>query len=387
MLPILYPSGTSKSDFFANNGLGFFNRCTKCNVTEERNGMYELVMNILPSDRLAKTSVCGMFVKAKPNPFDTPQIFEIYSQSVSRDKIEIQAQHIHYFLNTIVSAEPIDKRTGTPIQIWNALHNFWVPNVSIDLFSFATDITTSGTVSAGYISSGNGRNISISELLSGTDGSMLDVFHGEYYYDNFNVSLLQNRGTDTGIALRYGSNISSKKQSSSNQTMYSHIMPYAKVQMFEEDTGQTSDLYVYISGGITIANSALNYPKALLYDFSDRMSDVTLRRYSPGYYYNLQEVQDRLEQEALDYTSKYNSALTQLSTNIQIDLPETLNSLQGCKLCDTVLVDMDDNGTKSRAKITKTVYDVLGERYTKIELGQPRKTIADMITVKNLGGA
>ena len=89
----------------------------------------------------------------------------------------------------------------------------------------------------------------------------------------------------------------------------------------------------------------------------------------------------------MNYINKNGAALTQISTNIQVDLTETLSGLQGCKLCDTVLIDLDGNGTKSRAKIIKTVYDVLGERYTKIELGQPRKTIADMITVKNLGGA
>ncbi|MBQ2152983.1 MAG: hypothetical protein II440_06000, partial [Clostridia bacterium] len=58
-----------------------------------------------------------------------------------------------------------------------------------------------------------------------------------------------------------------------------------------------------------------------------------------------------------------------------------------CKLCDTVLIDLDDNGTTSRVKIIKTVYDSLAEKYIKMELGQPKKTIADMITVKNLGGA
>lgn len=384
MLPILYPSNTSQSGFFENNGLGFFNRCTKCNVAEERNGIYELEMSILPSDRLAKTSVCGMFVKAKPNPFDDPQLFEIYSMSVNRDKIDIQAQHLHYFLNHIVTNESIGKITGTPVQIWNSLPLYWEPD---NIFSFTSDITSSGTVSAGFVEQGSGRNISASELLGGVSGSMLDVFGGEYYYNNFSVSLLNRRGTDTGIALRYGSNISSRQQDANSQTVYSHIMPYAFVRTKNTSTGVEGQMYVNLNGGIEIGYSTLTYKKALLYDFSDRMTDVTLKVISPGQFENLSDVKTRLRQETYNYMNKNNAALTQISTNIQIDLAETLSGLQGCKLCDTVLIDLDGNGTKSRAKIIKTVYDVLGERYTKLELGQPKKTIADMITVKNLGGA
>ena len=379
MLPILYPSTTSTSGFFENNGLGFFNHCTKCNVTEERNGIYELEMSILPSDRLAKTSVCGMFVKAKPNPFDPPQIFEIYSQSANRDKIDIQAQHIHYFLNKNVTTEPPAKFTGTPSEVWNAAQIYFALD---NPFAFTSNITLSSTILPG-----NERNISASEFLSGLDGSVLDVFGGEYYYDNFSVSLLQRRGTDTGIALRYGSNISSKQQDSSNQTVYSHIMPYALVKTKYLSTNAEGQMYVNLNNAIEMAYSSLTYKKALLYDFTDRMTDVTLNVISPGQYENLSDVKTRLRQETMNYINKNRAALTQISTNLQVDLTETLSGLQGCKLCDTVLIDLDDNGTKSRAKIIKTVYDVLGERYTKIELGQPKKTIADMITVKNLGGA
>lgn len=379
MLPILYPSNTSKSGFFENNGLGFFNRCTKCNVAEERNGIYELEMSVLPSDRLAKTSVCGMFVKAKPNPFDDPQLFEIYSMSVNRDKIDIQAQHIHYFLNTNVTTEPPAKFTGTPSEVWNAAQIYFALD---NPFTFTSNITSSNTILPG-----NKRNISASEFLSGLDGSVLDVFGGEYYYDNFSVSLLQRRGTDTGIALRYGSNISSKQQGSSSQTVYSHIMPYAVVKTKDLRNDSEGQMYINLNYAIELAYSTLTYKKTLLYDFTDRMKDVTLNVISEGQFENLSDVKTRLRQETMNYINKNGAALTQISTNIQVDLTETLSGLQGCKLCDTVLIDLDGNGTKSRAKIIKTVYDVLGERYTKIELGQPRKTIADMITVKNLGGA
>ena len=117
------------------------------------------------------------------------------------------------------------------------------------------------------------------------------------------------------------------------------------------------------------------------------MQNVVLREISEGNFENWQDVQDRLQEEAENYISKYSAQLTQISANVEIDLAETLQGLQQCKLGDTVLIDFGDNGTTARAKIIKTVYDSLEEKYIKMELGQPKKTIADMITVKNLGGA
>ena len=388
MLPLLYPSNTTTSGFFQNNGLGFFNRCTKCEITEERNGIYEIEINILTSDRLAKSVVCGMFVKVKPNPFDDPQIFEIYAISADLNKIKISGQHIHYLLNTTCTNEPPGRQTGTPSQIWDRLvtDDWWIP---ANIFTFTTNIITSATIYPGYVSTNDERNISAAELLGGIDGSMLDIFGGEYYYNNFSVSLLSRRGTDTGIALRYGSNLSSKKQESNSQTIYSHIAPYARVKAHDEETKRDEEFYVCLDSDeeITTSGSPLTYQKALLYDFTDKMSDFTLYIISPGQFRNLDEAKARLKQEAENYVEKYNSALTTISTNIEIDVAETLKGLDGCKLCDTVLIDFDDSGTTARAKIIKVVYDALAEKYIKMELGQPKKTIADMITVKNLGGA
>ena len=385
MLPILYPSNTSTSGFFQNNGLGFFNRCTKCEITEERNGIYELAMTILPSDRLAKTVLCGMFVKIKSNPHDDPQVFEIYAISVEESKITISGQHIHYLMNTNISTEPpVDGAADTPENLWSRMQIYFALT---NPFSFSSDITSSHK-----ILSSNNVNISLGEMLCGVVGSMVDIFGGELYYDNFHVSLLSRRGTDTGIALRYGSNISSKKQDSGTQTVYTHIAPYAYITLKNLRNNKESQYYLFYTGSnhentIVIPNSILTYEKVLSYDFSDRMQDVVLRETSEGNFENWQDVQDRLQEEAENYISKYSAQLTQISANVEIDLAETLQGLQQCKLGDTVLIDFGDNGTTARAKIIKTVYDSLEEKYIKMELGQPKKTIADMITVKNLGGA
>ena len=42
---------------------------------------------------------------------------------------------------------------------------------------------------------------SMRSLLGGVDGSILDVYGGEYEFDKFNVKLWNKRGADRGVAL------------------------------------------------------------------------------------------------------------------------------------------------------------------------------------------
>lgn len=381
MLPILYKSNTAKNDF-GNNGLGFVKNCTKCKVTEVRNGLYELELEMLTNDRLADSIAVGMFLKAPPNPHDKPQIFEIYQMSVTNTKITAKGQHLKY----IAGGNVIDKLFNsdvamTPAETWNSIQSdLYLEN----LFTFDSDITTEAIVTAG-----RDRPIRLGDFLSGVDGSMLDTFHGEFQYDNFKIELLKNRGSETGLAIRYGSNISTYQQDSDSSTIYSHLLPYAIVKAEDYDTGKSiGDKMVYASL-IDLQNSNLTYKRALAYDFSDEFTedeDIAVV-YQNGVVSNWNELTTKLNTVAAQYVNKNRTALTEISVNITVDVAETLKNLENCKLCDTVQVYFEPLGFSASAKIVKTEYDVLLEKYTKIELGAIKKTIADLFSGKNIGGA
>ncbi len=381
MFPLLYKSDTQKNDF-DNNGLGFIRNCTKCKVTEVRNGMYELELEMLTNDRLADSIAVSMFVKAKANPHDKPQIFEIYQMSVTDTKITAKAQHLKY----IAGGNVIDKLFKsdvalTPVETWNNIQSdLYLEN----LFTFDSDTTTKAIVTAG-----RDCPIRLGDFLSGVDGSMLDTFHGEFHYDNFKIELLKNRGTDTGIAIRYGSNISTYQQDSDSSTVYSHFLPYAIVKAEDYDTGKSiGDKMVYASL-IDLQNSNLTYKRALAYDFSDSFTedDDIAVIYQNGVVSNWSNLTAKLNTVANQYVNKNYTALTEISVNITVDVAETLANLADCKLCDTVQVYFEPLGFSASAKIVKTEYDVLLEKYTKIELGTIKKTIADLFSGKNIGGA
>ena len=88
-----------------------------------------------------------------------------------------------------------------------------------------------------------------------------------------------------------------------------------------------------------------------------------------------------------NYIDKNSTALTEPSVNIKVDIADTLKKLENCKLCDTVQVYFEPLGFSANAKIVRTEYDSLLEKYTKIELGTMKKTIADLFSGKNIGGA
>ncbi len=380
MQPILYKPNTTKAAFASSNGLGFFNHCSNCIVTEERNGLYELSMSVLHTDRLSESVAAGMFVKVKANPLDDPQIFEIYQTSITDTAVEIKAQHVKYIANGNVLTEAYT-HTGTPSEVWTDMTEYLAFD---NIFDFNSDITSSLNVTAA-----KERPIRLGDMLGGVDGSFLDVYGGEFKYDNFNISLLKSRGNVTGICLRYGSNISSYKQDSDISTVYTHLLPYAYISVADTD-GNAKDYKMPITLDlIDLNNDSLTYQRALAYDFSDDFADEdkVITSIGGGAPLNWAELQQKLLSKANSYITTNKTALTSISTNITVDIEDALNRLSACGLCDTVSIYYAPLDITASAKIIKTEYDALQEKYTKIELGTVKKTIADLFNIKNIGGA
>ena len=398
MLPLLYNSNTTPQKFFDNNGLGFIKNSTKCIASEERNGKYELDLEVLTSDRLSSCIVPGMFVKAKANPHDDPQIFEIYQTSADYKKITAKGRHLRYIAygnafrilydgGTVVSIaatpQEIFDEILTPVGIYPTMLLF------DNHFDFYSNIT-----STNYVLAGKQRLVRFGEFLQGIKGSMLDVFGGEFRFDNFRIELLKNRGSDTGIAVRYGSNISSYQQDSDISTVYTHLLPYAVLPrvLYEppKDKATLGEITIYSYSPIELGNTSLTYKRALPYDFSEKFTEehdhIHISTFDSTWL-NESELFDKLQTEAEKYIRENQAALTDRSVNITIDVAATLNTLRNCHLCDTVKVCFEPLGFTTNAKIIKTEYDCLNERYTKLELGTAKKNIADLFDGKNIGGA
>ncbi len=407
MLPILYsPSAISDTNsetnkFNSSCRLGFVRECISCSVTEERNGSYELTMTVATSDRLAKDiSVCG-FVMAKANPQDNPQIFEIYKVSFTDTTMTVNAQHVRYLLNNNVIWVP--EYSGSPAECWEQAAE---EMEGTNYFTFSSDITSELTVGSEMAAAAT-----VGEWLMGTSSSMLDVFGGEYHFDNFAIELLESRGAESGVCLRYGSNISSYSQEASSEKLYTAILPYVTELATADEDGNdlgtvSSDLLSVLTAaaGVEInsllvsidqnTDSPLEHYRILSYDFTEKCTNdgITLEYYQPlGTAWQVTEesaleVLEKLKAYAESYASSNADELGSPSFSVTVNTPEGLDSLSECALCDTVSIYYPPTGTTAAAKIVAAAYDSLNERYTSLELGTVKRTIADLISVKNIGG-
>ena len=94
MIPILYYANETS---FTSLGIGALADSTSCQVTEERNGPYELVLKYPVKGFLYNELKKDRIIKAKPNDTSNPQAFRIYRITVTiNGSVTVYAQHISY---------------------------------------------------------------------------------------------------------------------------------------------------------------------------------------------------------------------------------------------------------------------------------------------------
>lgn len=348
MIPILY-SPTESS--FTTNGLGGLSDCISCEVTEERNGAYTMQI-VYPIDGLHFGDIAhSSIIKAIPSDGATEQLFRVYKISKPLNgKVTIEAEHISYQLSFI----PVSPFTASNCA--GALSGLVSHSMETNPFTVWTDKETSATYRQTLPSSFRAQ-------LGGVQGSILDVYGGEYEFDNYTVKLHTSRGTDNGVTLRYGKNITDIKQEENIENTITGICPY-----WTDSDGNT------VTGDIQYAEGADNFPykRTVVMDFSGDYQDKPTKA--------------ELEAHARSYISSNRVGVPRISIEVsfialwQTDEYKNIANLERVKLCDTVTVEFEKLGISAKAKVIETVYDVLKERYTSIEIGESRTDLVSTLS-------
>ena len=352
MIPIYYDGTTG----LQGNGLGALRDAIYCTVTEERNGSYELEMQYPITGQHYDSLAMRGLVKAKPNPYSEEQYFRIYK--ISRPingLVTINARHISYDLSGV----PVAPFTASTAAL--AVERLKT-NAAVDCpFTIWTDMSTAAEFA-------NAKPASLRSLLGGVDGSILDVYGGEYEWDNYTVKLHARRGADRGVTIRYGKNLTDLTQEENCANVYTGVYPY-----WVDDEGGV----VQISGAPIV-----NVPDGQ-YDFTRIMTlDVSQD-------YNEQPTDDQLKKAALDYIKANDIGVPKVSLSISFAQLEQTEEYKGKALlervclCDTVHVSFERLGVDATALVIKTTYNVLLDRYDSVELGSAKSTLAG--TVASLG--
>lgn len=349
MIPILYNSNETD---FSGGGVGFLSDCTRCVVTEERNGVYECEFSYPMDGRHYSEIEPDMIIKAKPNEMSDPQLFRIYRTSKPINGIvNFYCQHISYDLNVNV----VDPFTLSGATALTALQGILSHCYYQHSFTAQSTLSFSETHDLKVDKPKPARM-----CLGGSEGSVLDLFGGEYEFDNFNVKLHAARGQDTGVTILYGKNLTDITSDVNISSAYTAVYPYA---IDEERDG----LYILTEKVIETGNTNFGEPRVLPLDLTEK--------------FNLPD-EEITETKLRNLANAYitNNHISDVKQNIEISFVQLWQTpeyrdialLQRVGLCDTVTVRYAKLGISVKAKVIKTVYNSLTEKYEKIELGKAK---------------
>jgi phage minor structural protein len=350
MIPILYSENTTQ---FNTNGLGRLDDLIDCTVTEERNGEFYLIATIPITSRMYPLIGLSKIIYAVAHDGDDGQAFRISKISKPFDgKVEIEAQHISYQLSWI----PLKPFTAGNCP--EAISKIVTMSAENNPFTFWTDIQTVANYSQEVPASVRSR-------LGGTEGSLLDVYGGEYEFDNYTVKLHSARGQNKGVTLRYGKNITDIKQEESIESTYTGICPYWQ---------GNDDTLVTISGYVVESEYASHYPfnRTKIVDFSSEFEN--------------EPTGAQLLAAAQSYINRNNIGVPSVSIDVsfialwQTEEYKDIANLERVQLCDTVTVLFDKLDIAVTAKVVRTEYDVLMERYNEITIGSVSSSLATTIS-------
>lgn len=353
MKPILFDKSAT---IFTSNGLGRL-ECHSCQVTEERNGQYELELQVAEGSKHAdQIEMTSIIVVKVPSGL---QAFRVYRITKPLNGVfRVYANHISYQLSMIPTM-PFEV-TASAGACQETLDELLSNAVEPCPFTFTTDVTTVASYKQTTPSS-------IRSRLGGTEGSVLDQFGGEYEWDNFNVILHRNRGAITPtVTLRYGKNITDINQEENISNTITGIVPF-----WTDNEGNL----------VTLPEKVVNSPYASSYpfkrtvpqDFSDDFEE--------------QPTEAQLRSHATAFVTEIGLPVVSIKLSF-VNLADTeefkdLMSPTSVSLCDNITVQFEKYGISTTAKIVKTVYDVLGERYDSLEIGSLRSNLATTISDQN----
>lgn len=345
MVPRLYKSSETA---FTSEGLGRLTDARKCEVTEERNGQYELLLEYPVTGKLMPELTMGRIIWAIHDDSKTGQPFQIYE--ISRPLqgwVKVRAWHISYALNFVVC------KPFTATSTYDAMDKIPanIMGTAPYTFTFSTNLMKVATLTVDVPKT-------VRSLLGGSRGSMIDTYGGELTFDKFNVNL-GTRGSNNGVVIKYGKNLTKLDRELNRQNSYNSIVPY-----WTDGEEIVASSQVVVKPFQTQGNTVVMDASA---DFEEKPSRAQLRNWA------------RAKLVATDTTKAKDNIKISFVELWQTEEYKHIANLERVRLCDTVTIDYEKGGVQVPAKCIRVVYDALLERYVSMELGEPQTTLSQQI--------
>lgn len=371
MRPILYNATETVFDSY---GLGEID-ANKATVTRERNGNYSLYIEYPVGGSLAPLFKQDMRIKADAGVRTKNQTF--YISRIVKDSshvIKIYAKHISHLTEMmgIVHGTTVVGDANAALARWS---ESLVGGVEFRTWS---DIETEGKASWTVDKFKTAR-----EALGGVEGSILDVWGGEYEFDNTTIKLHRRLGRQSPTVLEYGRNILSAEDDEDANSVYTSVYPFAtytpESQSHEEgkESKAQDPVTVTLSEKIVDSQWVGHYAerRVAVVDFSSKYGD----KQTPN--------AESLRTFAKEYMKTNRIGIPKINTKIEyVDLAKTLDyadmsQMEEVELCDILPIYYPTIGlTNDENKVVVVNYDVLNDRNESIELGTIGQSMRSALT-------
>lgn len=360
--PILYKANETN---FEHLGVSVLSDASKCHVSREKNGIYILEFDYPVNGKDVDKIKDGMYIKSDAGYRTKNQRFVVSKITKTQNEFKIYCQHISQVKTTMNAIRP--DITLTSVSAMGAL-TAWRDNLldSREEFFVQSDIGTLNSTTWKVENIENAR-----DALGGKAGSILDVWGGEYEFDNLNITLHKSMGIDNPTIIAYGKNLLDLEQEQSILETYTSVFPFKK---YTDDNNREQLITL---PEILLDSTHLNkftHRRILKVDFSSNENIKTV---------------EQLRSKAKSYIKSNNVGVpkTNLKINYQ-DLSKVEGvfdnpALEQIDLCDRLKVYYDELGIlNENAKVVKVIWDVILEENHEIEVGDSRSSFTDSTSAK-----
>lgn len=330
------------------NGLGQLAEAVSCIVKSTINTPDELTMTYPITGSLFHDIKERCVIVAQPERTRSPQPYRIYRiTKPMRGVITVYARHLAY---DGLSGIPVAPFTASDIQ--GAMAGLKANAMVSCPFTLTTTRTTAAKFSVSVPTD-------IWSLMGGQQGSLLDVYGGEYSFSRYSVRLENRIGQDNGVKVRYGVNMVDLEQDSNIASCYTGVVAYWQ--------GEDEEIHspVIYAGGV------YGYVRILPVDMSDRWENKPTAA--------------QLEAAARAYITANQIGVPKVSWKVEmVDLSDTeeyknVALLEHVSLGDTVGVEYEALGVDATARVRSIEWDVFRARYQTITLGSVKANIASTL--------
>lgn len=337
---------------FTANGKGVISDAVSCVVFQVLNGEYELQMEYPVSGIRFSDITSRSIIMAKPDKISDEQPFRIYRITKPLNGIvTIYARHLAYDMSGYAVTPFEAASLGLALV---GLKENATPTCP---FTFQTDKSVSSDFSVKVPKS-------LWSCLGGSEGSILDTYRGEWEFNGFSAYLHNRRGSNRGVSIRYGKNLTSYEQDINCENVYTAVYPY---------WSNGTELVTLTEKTISVEGT-FDFVRVLSLDLSGAFQE--------------KPTEAQLRTRAERYITENDIGVPDISWTIefvQLEASEEYKDreiLEHISIGDTVTVEFEKYGVTATARAVEVEFNVLLDRYDSVTLGKVKTNMADTIATQ-----